>query len=59
MSFKHAEANMPPAEPIDKTILIIDDDREIASMLHGVLQNNGYRVVLAPNGVEGQHKSTL
>lgn len=40
----------------EKTILIIDDDREIASMLHGVLQNNGYRVHLAPNGAEGQRQ---
>lgn len=47
---------MAPSEPTDKTILIIDDDREIASMLHGVLQNNGYRVFLAPNGVEGQRQ---
>ena len=50
---------MPPTEPTDtveKTILIIDDDREIASMLHGVLQNNGYRVFLAPNGAEGQRQ---
>lgn len=49
-----------PAETPEKTILIIDDDREIASMLHGVLQNNGYRVFLAPNGAEGQRQiSTL
>ncbi len=50
---------MPPTEPTEsaeKTILIIDDDREIASMLHGVLQNNGYRVFLAPNGAEGQRQ---
>ena len=50
---------MPLTEPTDapeKTILIIDDDREIASMLHGVLQNNGYRVFLAPNGAEGQRQ---
>jgi len=38
----------------DKTILIIDDDREIAGTLQMVLQNNGYRVQLASNGVEGQ-----
>ncbi len=43
-----------PAEPNDKTILIIDDDREIASMLHGVLTGNGYRVYLSPNGIEGK-----
>lgn len=42
------------AEPSDKTILIIDDDREIASMLHGVLTGNGYRVYLSPNGIEGK-----
>ena len=42
-----------PTEPTDKTILIIDDDREIAAMLNGVLQNNGYRVFLAQNGAEG------
>lgn len=45
-----------PNESPEKTILIIDDDREIASMLHGVLQNNGYRVFLAPNGAEGQRQ---
>jgi DNA-binding response OmpR family regulator len=38
----------------DKTILIIDDDREIAGTLQMVLQNTGYRVQLATNGVEGQ-----
>jgi DNA-binding response OmpR family regulator len=47
---------MPPNETTEKMILIIDDDREIASMLHGVLQSNGYRVFLAPNGVEGQRQ---
>ena len=48
-------SNEPNAAP-EKTILIIDDDREIASMLHGVLQSNGYRVFLAPNGAEGQRQ---
>lgn len=43
-----------PIEPNDRTILIIDDDREVASMLHGVLTGNGYRVHLAPNGIEGK-----
>ena len=42
------------AEQSDKTILIIDDDREIASMLHGVLTGHGYRVYLSPNGIEGK-----
>ena len=43
-----------PVEPVEKTILIIDDDREIASMLHGVLTGNGYRVYLSQNGIEGK-----
>lgn len=43
-----------PVEQSDKTILIIDDDREIASMLHGVLTGNGYRVYLSSNGIEGK-----
>lgn len=37
-----------------KLILIIDDDREIASTLQAVLQHAGHRVTLAPNGMEGQ-----
>ena len=37
-----------------KTILIIDDDREIASTIQTVLTHAGYRVFLAINGVEGQ-----
>lgn len=45
-----------PTEPTDKTILIIDDDREIAAMLIGVLQSNGYRVFHAQNGQEGQRQ---
>lgn len=38
----------------EKNILIIDDDREIASTLHGVLSSAGYQVSVANNGVEGQ-----
>ena len=37
-----------------KKILIIDDDREIASTIQTVLQHAGYLVALASNGVEGQ-----
>jgi len=40
--------------PGDKTILLIEDDREISSTIHGVLQAAGYRVAVAQNGVEGR-----
>jgi DNA-binding response OmpR family regulator len=40
--------------PADKTILLIEDDREISSTIQGVLQAAGYRVAVAQNGVEGR-----
>jgi DNA-binding response OmpR family regulator len=40
--------------PSDKKILLIEDDREIASTIYGVLEAAGYKVVTAPNGVEGR-----
>jgi DNA-binding response OmpR family regulator len=39
-----------------KTILIIDDDREIAGTIQSVLLHAGYRVFLANNGIEGQRQ---
>ncbi len=39
-----------------KTVLIIDDDREIASTIQSVLTHSGYRVFLANNGIEGQRQ---
>ena len=38
----------------EKTILLIEDDREIATAIRSVLEATGYRVVAATNGVEGQ-----
>ncbi|MCH7990099.1 MAG: response regulator transcription factor [Planctomycetes bacterium] len=38
----------------EKTILLIEDDREISSTIHGVLQASGYHVVVALNGLDGQ-----
>ena len=35
-------------------ILLIEDDREIASTLRSVLESAGYQVTHAPNGKEGQ-----
>jgi len=37
-----------------KTILLIEDDREIQSTIQGVLVASGYKVVVASNGLEGQ-----
>jgi DNA-binding response OmpR family regulator len=54
--FLTAEGFAMPVDPSDKTILIIDDDREISAMLHGVLTGNGYRVYMAQNGIEGQRQ---
>jgi DNA-binding response OmpR family regulator len=38
----------------DKFILLIEDDREIASTLQGVLQAAGYQVAVASNGLDGR-----
>jgi DNA-binding response OmpR family regulator len=38
----------------EKSILLIEDDREIASTIQGVLQAAGYPVNVAGNGVEGR-----
>lgn len=38
----------------DKFILLIEDDREIASTIQGVLQAAGYQVAVANNGVDGR-----
>lgn len=40
--------------PDEKTILLIEDDRETTATIHGVLEAAGYRVFDASNGIEGQ-----
>jgi DNA-binding response OmpR family regulator len=40
--------------PTGKTILLIEDDREISSTIQGVLESAGYEVQSAPNGIEGR-----
>jgi len=37
-----------------KTILLIEDDREISTTIQGVLGSAGYNVLDAPNGIQGQ-----
>ena len=36
------------------SIVLIEDDREISSTITTVLQNSGYTVNTAPNGIEGR-----
>ena len=38
----------------DKTILLIEDDREISTTIQKVLESVGYRVHMAENGIEGR-----
>ena len=36
-----------------KTILVVDDESDVADVFAATLEDEGYRVVLASNGVEG------
>ncbi len=40
------------SEPMEKHILVVDDDQEIRMLLGGYLERNGYRVTLLPDGRE-------
>ncbi|HUG92539.1 MAG TPA: response regulator [Planctomycetaceae bacterium] len=42
--------------PTGKSILLIEDDREISSTIVSVLQAAGYEVSTAINGIEGQRQ---
>lgn len=53
---KSVAGNSMSTGSAEKTILIIDDDREIAGTLQTVLQNAGYRIFMANNGVDGQRQ---
>jgi len=44
---------MPPAAPNHKTILIVDDDNEILESMRTVMENKGYRVIVARDGNAG------
>lgn len=45
---------MPERTQLDKTILLIEDDREISTTLQKVLESAGYRVIAANNGLDGR-----
>src|SRR5438445_13541014 len=42
---------MPPPHP--KVILLVDDDNEIIESMRAVLENKGYRVIVARDGNAG------
>jgi CheY-like chemotaxis protein len=39
--------------PAQRTILVVDDDEDIRSLARAYLEDQGYRVLQAPNGAEG------
>jgi len=41
---------------MDKTILILEDEREVATLYEKYLRTNGYNPVLASDGLEGKEK---
>ncbi len=40
-----------------KTLLVVDDERDMGIMLRRYFELNGYRVMLAENGIEGMEKA--
>lgn len=46
-------APQPPSPPTKVKILVIDDDRIIQLILKQALQEQGYEVILATNGLQG------
>lgn len=42
-----------PAPPRDATVLVVDDDPSVRELLRRMLETEGYRVLLAEDGVEG------
>src|SRR5258708_776474 len=44
---------MPPLHPHPKVILLVDDDNEIVESMRTVLENKGYRIMVARDGNAG------
>ncbi len=38
---------------MNETILVIDDEKDIRTALAGILEDEGYQVLFADNGIEG------
>jgi len=55
-SFQIKEKNMPAHKiptPVQRSILVIDDDESIRVLLRAILEREGYRIVEAPDGDKG------
>jgi CheY-like chemotaxis protein len=50
------EQNDRPGEPLMKTILVVDDDEAIRTLLQEELSDEGYRVILAGNALDALKK---
>jgi signal transduction histidine kinase/ActR/RegA family two-component response regulator len=54
------KAPLPQTEPLEvlggkETVLIIEDQQALRQLVHEVLQNHGYEVLEAPNGLQALH----
>jgi CheY-like chemotaxis protein len=45
--------SLAPPVPADRTVLIVDDDRQVREVLHEVFLSRGYTCHVAGNGQEG------
>src|SRR4051794_22082387 len=45
---------MSDPQSVTKTILVVDDDRELNDGLRAVLESQGYRVIQASNGIQAR-----
>jgi len=42
-----------PTAPVQKKILVVDDDKAVTALLEGMLSNHGYAVFVANDGLDG------
>src|ERR1700690_4224815 len=42
-----------PAAPVQRKILVVDDDKAVTALLDGLLSGQGYKVLLANDGLDG------